>query len=147
MNRKKIVIDTDIVLDHLMYRGSSSRERRSLLTRIMNEYFCYTTVFNAIELFSLCRRKDELETVAYVPSSLKLLGMNGKSAKNLGPLLATARKNRMRDFDALIAGVCIESRLSRLTRNPKRYKGLRSLSMVNSRNLTMSNKQAEGESE
>jgi len=113
----------------------------------MKEYFCYTTVFNAIGLFSLCRRKNELETVERVLSSLKLLGMNGRSAKNLGPLLATAQKNRMRDFDALIAGVSIESRLSLLTRNPKRYKGLRSLSMVNSRNLRMSNRQAEGESE
>ncbi len=96
----------------------------------MAEFFCYTTVFNAAELFSLCRTKRELSAVEDVLYAMKVLGLNGKSAKNIATLLSRARALDMRDLDALVAGVCAESRLPLLTAEPQRYKGLGALKVM-----------------
>lgn len=101
-----------------------------MLRRAMCMYFCYTTVFNAIELFSLCRSAQERRVVENVMQSMKILGLNGKSAKNIGLLFAGSRKRRTGAMEGLIAGVCKESRLPILTGNPDRYSGVRSLRVM-----------------
>ncbi len=104
----------------------------------MSECFCYTTVFNAMELFSLCRTKAERTVVEHVMYSMKVLGLNGKSAKNLGELFRRTRDRGMGDLEALIAGVCVESRLPLLTGKPKRYRGIRSLQLLGPGNIRTS---------
>ena len=96
----------------------------------MARYFCYTTVFNAIELFSLCRSKKEQRVVEDVMYSMKVLGLNGKSAKSIGLSIAGSRGANLRDVDMLVAGVCLESRLPILTGSPTRYRGIRLLRVV-----------------
>ncbi len=102
----------------------------SVLRRAMSTYFCYTTVFNAIELFSLCEQPSEHSAVENVMYSMKILGLNGKSAKNVAEILRESRKKRNRDLEALVAGVCVESKLPLLTSRPGRYSGIRSLTVM-----------------
>lgn len=102
----------------------------SVLRQVMARYFCYTTVFNAIELFSLCRSKKEQRVVEDVMYSMKVLGLNGKSAKSIGLSIAGSRGANLRDVDMLVAGVCLESRLPILTGSPTRYRGIRLLRVV-----------------
>ena len=104
----------------------------------MSEFFCYTTVFNAIELFSLCESPKERAVVENVLYALKVLGLNGKSAKNVGVFLRQSRNSGRRDIEALIAGVCLESRLPLLTASPARYKGIRSLKLVSPDSIGLS---------
>jgi predicted nucleic acid-binding protein len=106
----------------------------------MSEFFCYTTVFNAAELFSLCRTQKERLVVEHVMYSMKVLGLNGKSAKNLGEVIRRTRNSGMRQYEALIAGVCLESRLPLLTARPERYKGIRSLRLVRPGEIRISDK-------
>ncbi len=68
--------------------------------------------------------------VENVMHSMKVLGLNGKSAKNVGMYFAHSRTNHLRDNEILIAGVCLESRLPILTGKPRRYRGIRSLRMI-----------------
>ncbi|HTP13227.1 MAG TPA: hypothetical protein VMM37_06335 [Bacteroidota bacterium] len=104
----------------------------------MAEYFCYTTVFNATELFALCRSQKERTVVEHVMYSMKVLGLNGKSAKNLGELFRWTTEHGTGEHEALIAGVCVESRLPLLTGHPERYRGIRSLRVLNPGNLRTS---------
>jgi predicted nucleic acid-binding protein len=96
----------------------------------MTRYFCYTTVFNAIELFMLCKNSKEIAIVENVMHALKVLGLNGKSAKRVGIALMKSGRNRLVAVESLVAGVCLESRLPLLTSTPRRYRGFRSLRIV-----------------
>ena len=90
--------------------------------------FCYTTVFNAIELFALAKTKRESRAVEEALSAMKILGLNAKNAPNYGDLFASAR--RPRTMDLLTAGLCLESKLPLLTANPEAFQGIRGLVLV-----------------
>ncbi len=81
----------------------------------MSMFFCYTTVFNAIELFSLCSTDEEREAVESSLQAVKILGLNGKSGKKIGILRGNTKWAKGGDLRLLIAGVCLESRLPLLT--------------------------------
>ena len=99
-----------------------------MLRKAESLFFCYTTVFNVIEAFSLCRSEEEIEAVESSMHALKILGLNGKSGKNLG--LVRAENRTVRDLDLLIAGLCMESKLPLLTGRPKRYTRVKGLRMI-----------------
>lgn len=126
MTVRKIVVDSDIIIDHL-----TTTEPVSVLRRVMKEYFCYTTVFNAAELFAAVRSKKELQAVEDALHAMKILGLNGKSAKNIAGTLRAARGS----LNGLIAGVCIESRLPVMTMDPKRFAGLKKLKVITVKKL------------
>ena len=125
------MVDTDIILDHLVGPPVPGRlVKPSLLRRVMTQFFCYTTVFNAAELFSICKSKAERSVVEDVMASMKVLGLNGKSAKNVGLHISQSRTGRVVDVGSLVAGVCLESRLPLLAASGSRYRGIRSLQIL-----------------
>lgn len=118
---KKIVVDSDIIAEHL-----TTGKNESLLRALSREYFCYTTVFNAIELFASAQSLKEREAVQHAMDALKVLGISPKSAKNIGAVVSSVKK----DYTALIAGVCLESKLPIMTMRPKRYSGIKKLFVI-----------------
>lgn len=118
---KKIVVDSSIIADHLI-----TEQNESILRGLSKEYFCYTTVFNAIELFAVSKSLKETQAIEDALSAMKVLGINSKSAKNIAAVVSSTT----RDFSALIAGVCIESKLPILTLNPKRFSRIKNLQVV-----------------
>jgi predicted nucleic acid-binding protein len=127
---RKIVVDTGLLADHLLQRSGVS-----LLRSIMGKFFCYTTVFNAIELFALARSEKEIHAVNDMMNAMKILGVNSKSSAALGTLLAKTRQKKVPDVVALIAGVCIESKLPIVTLNPKRFFSVREIKVIHARTL------------
>jgi predicted nucleic acid-binding protein len=127
MSPRKVVLDTDVILDHLTAESHELSAGGSVMRRAMSRFFCYTTVFNAIELFALCETRKQTQAMESALGALKILGLNGKSGPSVGAVLRKARARRLRDFDTLIAGICIESRLPLMTGRPGRYRGIRSL--------------------
>jgi predicted nucleic acid-binding protein len=125
----KLVVHTDIILDHL--RGS---DHPSVLRRTMGIFFCYTTVFQAIEVFAGMRTAGERKAAADAMSAMKLLGLNPKNAALYGGLFA-AHPGR-RPINLLTAGLCIESRLPLLTGRGKEFAGIKGLSLVSPRMMT-----------
>ncbi len=115
---KKIVVDSSIIAEHL-----TTVNAESILRKLSKEYFCYTTVFNAIELFAVSKNLKETQAIEDAMGSMKVLGINSKSAKNIASIVSSSK----RDFAALIAGVCIESKLPIVTLNPKRFSGTQKL--------------------
>jgi predicted nucleic acid-binding protein len=116
---KKIVVDASIIAEHL-----TTTEGRSVLRELSQRYFCYTTVFSAIELFACAKSLKETRAVQDAMDALKVLGINPKSAKNIGAIVSSSEK---KDFSALIAAVCLESKLPLVTFTPQRYRGIKKL--------------------
>ena len=119
----KLVVHTDVLRDHLYGMQSPS-----ILRIVQSKFFCYTTVFQAIELFSEAITSVEREAMQNAMASMKLLGMNAKNAWEYGRLL---KKNpQRRELDILAAGLCIESRLPLLTNQRTAFKGIKGLLLV-----------------
>ena len=135
MNPKKIVLDTDVILEHVTRNREMRSRRKSLMREAMLKCFCYTTVFNVIELFALCETEKQERTMEHVLGALKVLGLNGKSGKSLGSIIRRARRDEGRDLDALIGGLCLESKLPLLTGRRRSYRGIRGLRLLSSREI------------
>lgn len=125
MSVQKIVVDTDIIIDHLVHGDGAS-----FLRMAMNTCFCYTTVFNAIEVFSMAQSRKEIQAVDDAMSAMKVLGLNSKSAKSIGTIYSNGFSVRKKILPTLIAGVCIESRLPIVTMNPKRFSRIKHLRVI-----------------
>jgi len=126
MSWKKIIVDSDIIVEHLV-----TQRDHSVLRQLMKHYFCYTTVFNAIELFAAAESLKETEAVEDAMDSMKILGINPKSAKNIASVVAMSRKK----YSALIAGICIESKLPIVTNHPKRFMATKKLVVLRPKQL------------
>jgi predicted nucleic acid-binding protein len=121
---RKVVLDSDILASHLTAPPSEFTALRSALS----EYFCYTTVFNAVELFAAARTASEKRKVEDVLSSLKILGMNGRNAKKFAALEGFGRASV--PLETMIAGICIEARLPLMTARRGAYGKYRNLKIV-----------------
>jgi predicted nucleic acid-binding protein len=121
---RKVIVHTDIILDHLLQRGSTP----SLLRRVLGVWFCYTTVFNAIELFSYTSGERERLAVRNALSPMKLLGMNAKGAPAYGELLRTRAGDGV--LNILVAGLARESRLPVLTARPSDFPRIRGVRIL-----------------
>jgi predicted nucleic acid-binding protein len=127
MTRTKVVVDTSVIAEHL-----TTDRKRSYLRDLAARMFCYTTVFNAIELFAAAKSPMERQAVQDAMDALKVLGINPKSAKNIGAVVSSTRT---KDMTALIAAVCLESKLPLATLQPKRYKGFTTLQVIDLRTI------------
>jgi predicted nucleic acid-binding protein len=130
MTPQKVVVDTDVILEHLTMAVSEGRGRKSVLRSAMSKFFCYTTVFNVIELFGLCENEKQSHAVESALGALKILGLNGKSGRAVGSVIHRTRTRGLRDFDALIGGICVESRLPLLTGRAKNFHGIKTLRVM-----------------
>jgi predicted nucleic acid-binding protein len=122
----KVVVHTDIILDYLLHR----QHQPSTLRLLMMKFFCYTTVFNAIELFSLAKNARERQAIEDALSAMKILGLNAKHAKRYGEWFAQVPA--VSAFNKLIAGICIESRLPLVTGERRACRGIEGLKVIHS---------------
>jgi predicted nucleic acid-binding protein len=124
----KIVVHTDVFLGHL-----TGDRHPSVLRRAMGMFFCYTTVFQAIEVFALAESEQEYSAMEDSMSAMKIMGLNPKQARAYGVLLNAARK--LDTLNVLVAGLCRESRLPILTDRKQDFHGLKDLLVVPTRLL------------
>lgn len=124
MKAGRVVLHTDVFISHLTARTGGPTAFRSAL----GKYFCYTTVFNAMQLFGTARTKKERLAVEDVLSAVKILGVNGRNAKKFSKLDGVTGKTI--PYCAMIAGICVEARLPLLTARAsefRKYPGVRIL--------------------
>ncbi|MDA0986903.1 MAG: hypothetical protein O3A55_04805 [Bacteroidetes bacterium] len=122
---KKIVIDSDIIVEHL-----TVKKYPSILRKLLSKYFCYTTVFNAIELFSKCKTDLDRQSMAKAMSCIKLLGMNPKPSISFGKTYAKGQKKNIKETYTFIATLCIEAKLTLATLRPTKYSWIKNLQIL-----------------
>ena len=124
MKTRKAVLDTGLFVAHLGARpGDTTALRVALRT-----WFCYTTVFNAMELFRDVRTARERRAVEDVLSAVKILGMNGRNAARFAKL-PNFRADGI-PLSALIAGICMEASLPLVTDRLREFGIYRKLRVV-----------------
>lgn len=123
MSIPRLVVHTDVFVDHLC-----GTRQPSVLRLAMSRFFCYATVFQAMELFSFARSHSEVTAVEDSMAAMKILGVNAKTAKTYGALLA--RGKSLDRWNILVAGLCLESRLPLLTGRKKEFSGVRGLVLI-----------------
>ena len=101
----------------------------------MGKFFCYTTVFQAIELFSLAESEKESRAIEDSMAAMKVMGLNPKQAQKYGTLLTSA--SRLDTLNVLIAGLCLESKLPILTDRKADFKGVKGLVVVPTKLISM----------
>ena len=126
MSVPRIVIHTDVFLEHLC-----GENHPSVLRQAMGKFFCYATVFQAIELFSLAESEKESRAIEDSMAAVKIMGLNPKQARKYGALLTSAK--RLDTLNVLIAGLCLESKLPILTDRKRDFKGIKGLVVVTTR--------------
>lgn len=126
MTAPKIVVDTDILLQHLL-----GDRQPSVLREALGKFFCYATAFQAIELFALARTEKERSAIEDSMAAMKLLGLSPKNAGKYGRLVSSHKKHDR--YALLIAGLCIESRLPLLTDRRSMFKGIKGLQCIPSK--------------
>ncbi len=138
----KVIVDTDILLDHVMHADAGAP---SGLRSLMGRSFCYTTVFNAIEAFGLCRTDAQRDAVERSMRAMKILGLNAKSGKSIGDLFGAAPRGG--SLRLLIAGICTESRLPLVTGRKAAYEGILGLTVLDPGQVLMNGNEAGAEGE
>lgn len=128
MTPRKLMVHTDVIVEHLAGDRSPSTLRRAAGTAL-----CYTTVLQAAEVLALARTPSELHAVEECLGVLKILGINARQAPRYGRLLA--RHPRLAPADLLAAAVAIDAGLPVLTDRPGCFRGIRGLTIVRGRAL------------
>lgn len=124
MSLQKIVVHTNVFLDYVV----QDHKNESVLRLAMQKFFCYTTVFNAIQLFALARTEKERRVIEDSMSAMKILGLNAKNAKKYGGWVARGMK--LPRMNTLVAGICLDSKLPVLTLQPDEFRGVKELVVV-----------------
>ncbi len=114
---KQILIDTDILFEHL-----TTEKKESTLMKLMSRYDCFTTVINAIEIYEMAgvENKKYADMMLY---GFKILGIHSRYAEKVAELISEA-KTRNLDWnlrDAIIVMMAVQNKLILTTFNEKKY--------------------------
>lgn len=120
--KKQILVDTDILLDHLTYKGE-----KSALIKLMEKYDCFTSVINAIKLYNAVRSEDSkyIDMLLY---SIKILGIHSRYAPKIAEIVNKSKNRNLRD--ALVVGIAIENRIVLATFSDKNYLNYNDLNLL-----------------
>ena len=114
-----ILVDTDVLIDAL----SGIEPARARLARGLVEAELATTAINAFELYAGVRSEKEATEVESILMALTVVPIDSSSARLAGQVAQAlaARGTRIGAADAMIAGVCLASGASLLTRNHRHF--------------------------
>lgn len=114
---KQILVDTDILIDHLI-----TKEKESTLIKLMTRYDCFTTVINATEVyeFSGIENKKIADQMLY---GFKVLGIHSRYAEKIAEIIEISKKikGNWNLRDAIIVMMAIQNKLILATFNEEKY--------------------------
>ncbi|MEK7812467.1 MAG: type II toxin-antitoxin system VapC family toxin [Candidatus Desantisbacteria bacterium] len=142
MATQRICIDTDVIIDYLR----ESAIYGDVLSRVLEEYECYVSPITTYELYYGGFYSGKMEGVRDVLSSLTFLHWDDKSSEEAARIHVHLVKQGL-DIgvkDILIAGMCLSSNLSLLTRNVNHFLRVPGLNVINVEDVIKNRKQVSG---
>jgi hypothetical protein len=109
---KQFLIETDVLREYLV-------SRNSLLRSALSEGVCYTTMYNALEIFRLAKNEAEREVIKSMLSIVRVLGFNYRYAEQFALIIKEIEDQSSTDIterETLIIGMAKTSKLTILTR-------------------------------
>lgn len=77
---KGLLLDTDILFEHLIHDSEKYFHPLSLLEILLSKDVCFTSVINAAELFTACENRMEKQAVRTLLNGLNVLGVHSRYA-------------------------------------------------------------------
>ncbi len=122
---KQILVDTDILIDHLI-----TKEKESILMKLMYKYDCFTTVINAFEVYLYAGRKNK-PFIDMLLSGFKVLGLHGRYSQNLWEILLRVEdSNDWNLRNVLIVSLAVNNKLILATFNDENYRNFAKLKLL-----------------
>ncbi len=123
---KDILLDTDIIIDHLRGFEKSSSLFEKIKTGRVNPYI---SIISLVELYSFNKMDLPIEVnkVELLLKYMSILNLDRQIARTAGEL---RRKYGSSFPDALIAATAYSFKLSLLTRNIKHYKIIKEIELI-----------------
>ena len=112
-NKKKYLLETDILSDHLV----NGKNESSILIKLMQKGICYTTVLNASELLFFTNSDKEIEYVKKILNAVKVLGLHSRYSLSVSNYKRNVKSLR----DALFSVVADINKLPIVTFDNNRY--------------------------
>lgn len=112
-NFTEILIDTDVLLQHLQCRENEESD----LLFLMQNMVCFTTAINAAEIYFYCKNDNEKEAADKLLNSLKILGIHSRYA-----LKIYGKENKNNSVRSALTGVVADyNKLPVITYDVERY--------------------------
>lgn len=114
---KQILVDTDILIDHLI-----TSDHESTLMKLMKKYDCFTSVINAIEVYEFAGTENK-KFADMLLFGFKVLGIHSRYAEKVAEMIEFQKKlNRNWNLrDALVVMMSIQNKLVLATFNSEKY--------------------------
>lgn len=125
-DKNEYLIDTDVLVDHLIYRGNE----KSHLEKLMESGICFTTVINSAELYFTVRDNIEKDSVDALMKAVTVLGFHARYSLLVSEF--AEKVNSVRD-----ALFCVTAKINKLkvvTENINRYSNTE-LEIIDPKNL------------
>jgi len=109
----QFLIETDVLREYLI----AKQGEQALLRKALSRGVCYTTMYNALELFRASRTKEENDAIMQVLMSVRVLGFNSRFAQNFADMAKEVEKKGiiLSQREAMIVGMAKASKLTILT--------------------------------
>ncbi|MBS1903699.1 MAG: hypothetical protein JSS75_08360 [Bacteroidetes bacterium] len=121
----QFLIETDILRDYLTHRSESP----SVLRRALQAGSCYTTMYNALELFAQAASAPERAAIKSMLMAVRVLGFNARTAEPFAELRSMHPDISEREM--MVLGMARASKLVVLTRTlHDRYAALGAVPVV-----------------
>jgi tRNA(fMet)-specific endonuclease VapC len=119
--------DTDVLIDFLKGKGEAQRVADALTNQEL-----FTSAISAFELYSGAKSEKQIHAVEALLQAMVVFPLSMDAARRAGHI----RRNLDRDgktvpmADSLIAGICLEQKLTLLTRNKKHFERIPNLNLA-----------------
>ena len=135
---KRLVLDTDVAIDHLRGRPSPSH-----VTRLQDEFALATTQINCFELYHGAYRsknvRHNLASVKGFLSTISVLELDDSSAERSGQILAEleSKGSTLDPRDLFIGCIAVTHGYPVLTKNPKHFARIPELLVIEPSDLNL----------
>jgi len=126
----QFLIETDVLREYLI----AEKGVETLLRKALAKGVCYTTMYNALELFRAAHSKEESDAIMQMLMVVRVLGFNARYAQSFSEAAIEIEKKTgisLTNREAMIIGMAKISKLSILTKDFfRRYKAAEAVPVV-----------------
>lgn len=126
----QFLVETDVLGEYLV----AGKEEDTLLRKALSKGVCYTTMYNALELFRAAKTKEESDAVMQMLMIVRVLGFNARYAQTFSEATAEIEKKTglsPTNREAMMIGMAKISKLSILTKDFfERYNAMKAVQVL-----------------
>jgi tRNA(fMet)-specific endonuclease VapC len=127
MDRRKIIIDTTVLIDHLR----KSDKRKSLLFTVIGKHDLFISAVSIFELYAGATDQRKTRDIEIIMGTLESLPLSTETAQKAGQLYLSLKKENLtlEIRDLFIGATAIIHKLPLLTFNKRHFERIKEISL------------------